>query len=385
MKRIFVSIAMFILTFALAAPVSAATFEQSDTTYSLQSGEQVRDDLYLGAGSIVTSGEVQGDISGIAGSVLVTGSVTEDANFVGGSVDVLGAVQDDVRVIAGQTKIGGEVSEDVLVVGGMAHILPDANVGGDLVVFGGSVIVDGAVQGDVRAFGGSVALNGEIAGDTQVQANDSFTIGDGAMLQGDLAYTAKKEVQIPEGAEIAGTVDFTKLPFQGDEVPAGFLALLAVPFIGAFFFAKLVAVLVATLAAVLIFRRFSESVTRLSTERYARTLGIGLITMIVVPVAALIMLISIIGMFVGIAALAAYVLLLLLAKVYAGVVLGALLARWRKQEQLANWKWALLGVVLLEVIALLPIVGWVIALLIYLVALGAIALMTYRLLWTHNT
>jgi len=361
--------------------LAVAALIQTGEEYSLVKGETISGNFYVVGGKVTISGDVEGDLVMAGGDILIIGNVGKDVLAVGGTLRILGDIGDDLRVAGGDVTVGGNVGSDILTGGGMVHILSDVTVEGDIIVGGGKVIIEGIVKGDVLIGGGEVDINGEVAGNVRAKVKE-LTIGNRAVIGGSLVYDSPKEAVIHESASIAGEVVYTNAIFfpgkDGKDFKNAFQAvgiLLA--------FAKLLALIATALVAVFVFRRFTMEIVEQSVSRPWINLLRGFVILIVVPVAVVLLLISILGAVIGIIGAIVYLLFLLIANVYAGIIFGSWvfkIAAKRKEVEI-DWKIAVGGVLLLFLISLIPFVGEIVKGLALLIAFGSISYFWYRGFW----
>ena len=373
-KKILGITALLIL---IALPVSAATIRTGEE-YSLIDTEVIEGDFYAAGGNVTISGEVQGDLVASGGSILVNGTVADDILVAAGAIDVIGQVGDDLRLAGGQIRVGDGVGGDLVAAGGFIQVLSSVSVAGDLVVAGGRVVIEGDVGGDVTVYAGEVEINGTVQGDTTLFISEKTVLGDTAVLQGDLVYSAPKEASLSEGAVVRGATTFNETRITRDiETFIGAL-------FGLFFITKVLALLTVGLLGVLIFRKFSDLYVKKTFDALGANLLRGFIVLILVPILLFFFFVTTIGFFVGVLGALAFVTLMLLAKVYAGIMFGALLSKWVHKEITLNWQWTIVGITLLQIISLIPIVGWFIVFATFLVAFGALSHLIYHHFWLNR-
>lgn len=373
-KGLFVLSILF--AFAIALPVSAATIQTGEQV-SIAETEAVDENTYLAGGQVTVSGALTEDVVAAGGKIVLNGSVAGDASLAGGTVDIFEDVAGDVRIAGGTITIAESVSGDVVVFGGSVSILPGATVGGDVLAVGGAVLIDGTVNGDVRVVGGEIALNGFVAGSVDLWGGEKITLGEKLVIGGDFAYRAQKELEIPETASIGGSVTFKERAHN--EVNDAFSGIGL-----GFVLAQFLIFAVTTLVVFFALPRFSRRVAEKATLHPWKSLGLGFIALFMVPIFAIILLVSVLGIFLGIIALVEFVLALLFTEAMLGIVLGAFIVRAVKKEVVLSWKWVLLGVVLAEILAFIPVVGWIAVFAFFLVTLGAIMLSLYSSLRTEH-
>lgn len=369
-KSIYLALAL--LVFSVGAPAFAAEVRVGERV-TISQNEVISENVYAAGGQTALSGTLNGDVVVAGGEVVVNGQVVGDAALVGGSIGVFETVNGDVRSLGGQVTIGKSVTGDVVVVGGSVSILPDVVVGGDLLIVGGELNMDGTVNGDARIVAGELRLGGLIAGDVDARIG-TITFEDEGAIGGTLTYRATKAADIPENA-VGGEVMFTQVERTGPEVAAAPFAGVGIGFI----IVQLLVFAVATVVMVLVFPKLTHEVGVATTTKQAwKYAGVGFATLILLPVAALVLFMSVLGAFVGGMVLIGFVALLAIAKAMTGITVGAYLSRWTKKEAETTWKWALVGVVVIELLALVPFFGWLLLFVFFIITLGAITLGFYR-------
>lgn len=359
-----------LLIFSFALPVQAAEVRVGERV-TISQNEVISENIYAAGGQTTLSGALNGDAVVAGGEVVLNGEVVGDAALIGGSIGVFEKINGDMRSLGGQITVGESVTGDVVVVGGSVSVLPDVVIGGDFLVVGGEIHMDGVVNGDVRVVAGELYLNGLIAGNVDARVGE-VVFGDNVAVGGDFTYRANEEAEI-SGAAVAGEIAFTAFEHNAEVAAAPFAQLAA-----GFVIFQLVIFIVATIVMVLVFPKLSHEVGVATTTKKAwRYAGVGFAALILIPIAALILFISVLGVFLGGMVLIGYMLLIAVAKAMTGITVGAYISRWTKKEAIVSWKWALLGVVVIELLALIPFFGWLIFLVFFIITLGALVLVVY--------
>jgi hypothetical protein len=108
-------------------------------------------------------------------------------------------------------------------------------------------------------------------------------------------------------------------------------------------------------------------------------LGIGFLALIVVPIAALILCFFIVTIPISLTAILLFLLGLYLAKVFVGLSIGRWLFgrfKWGENDFLALF----VGLLVLMLLALIPVIGWLVRFLYVLFGLGAAIISLYKLI-----
>ena len=255
--------------------------------------------------------------------VLVPGALAQDDE---------GPDIDDQIVITGRLAVPeGETVEHAVIFNGPATI--EGTVGQSLIVFNGRTEILGAVAGDLVVFNGDVVLRS------------------GSRVGGDVV--SRQAPQVEDGATIGG--DIEDLQGRWNYWDATFIGRLA------WWLAFTVSTLVLGMALLLLASPGLDAVSiRALRDRLGGTIGFGLLVFVLLPVVAVVLLVTIVGIPLGI------FLVLALALVYSiGYVVGALaIGRLPVKPPTSRYLAFLAGWGALRVLALIPFVGglaWLVA------------------------
>lgn len=342
--------------FALPVLASAAEFKAGQQP-SFPSGEKIGENLYMAGGTVVSAGNADKDVMIAGGTALVSGPVAGDLFVVGGNITVSSPVAGDLRVGGGNIAITSDIAGDA-VVGGGQITLSGKSVGGDTVIAGGSVIITSEVKGNLKIAGGEIYINAPINGDADIKAKN-LTLGPNADIKGNLKYQAVEPVVIEEGGKVQGETTFTEI--KGNKEGKRNAALGMLGFLSFLFVGKFLMLLTAALLLGLIFSRYSKELVEKATANSLKELGRGIVAFIVLPIISVILLITFIGIPLGIIGLLSFIMLCIFGMIITPIFLGALANKWifRKSDYAVNWKTILLGAVVYMILGLIPFLGWI--------------------------
>jgi hypothetical protein len=252
---------------------------------------------------------------------------------------------------------GGEDDGDRIVLVGSVLVDRDETVN-DLIVVDGDVTIRGEVTGNVIVVDGDVTIRGSVAGDV-VAVSGLATLGQRGRVAGDLVYGDERPVQAP-GSRVAGKVEKFKI---GD---ASIVAAIG------FWIGFTISLLLLGVVLLLIAPRAGEAVARAGKGKPLLSALVGLAALILLPVIAIIACITVIGLPLGI------VLLLLILPLYAVGYLSGALVVGRLMLKKALILALVVGVVILQLLTLIPIVGGIIGFLATIFGLGALFVALFR-------
>lgn len=367
------------MTTRLSAPVVALLLALlAPAGHASDQGEaSIGGSRFLAGDDVGLSDAVAGNAFLAGGRARLDGRVGGNAVVTGGVVEIRGDIDQDVLAAGGEVGIDATVRGDVRAAGGTVSIEHDAGVMGNATLAGGSINVSGRVEGKLRAFGGSVRLDGEIGGDAEVAAED-IHVGPQAHIFGRLLYRGPKPPQVDAGAVIEGGIQRGRHVWQGigEDGPV----VRAVTRVLRFLWFTGVLVLGALL--VLVLPKFTREAAATVRSQAPASLGLGLAVLVLVPLLAVFLCLTIIGIPLAFAVLLGYGLLLMLGFLTGALFLGDTvlgLARPQSAES-SGWRilFLLLALVAIALLRRLPWVGDLAVFLLFLAGLGAFTLRSFR-------
>lgn len=335
------------------------------------------EDRFVAGDDVEVTGKVEGDAFLAGGRSQVDGRVDGDVVITGGTVEVRGEVAEDVYAAGGEVRIDALISGDARAAGGTVSLERRAEVRRNATLAGGNVDVAGRVGGSLQVFAGRVNLDGEIGGDAEVAA-ESIRVGPDARIGGRLRYRSPEPPWVAEGAVIAGGLERRERAWEGVSPESGVGrvvrgVLRTLWFTGA---VLLGVVLVALLPA------FTRQAAATLRSEPLPSIGLGLAVLVVVPFLAVILFITIIGIPLGLAVLLGYGLLLMLGYLTAALSIGDLALERVRPANASDTGWRILflvaALVVLALLRLIPWLGDLLVLLLFLAGIGAFTLRSLR-------
>lgn len=365
-NKTFIVKALLASAVVLPLAVWAADFRSGERA-SLGNTEISSGDLYMAGGNVSVLGKAEGDVFAGGGSVVVSGPVGGDLFAGGGTVTVLGDVADDLRAGGGNVMIMGHVGGDAILGGGQINI-GGAGIEGDLVVGAGAIEINAPVKGDILAGGGEIYINSVISGNVKMKA-DKVTLGPQARIVGGFAYTASEKMKMEAGSVIAGEVKFTERAVRTEKFAQGISGFKKI-------FSLLSFGMLLVGAYVLAFglKKFSSEVVREVVARPVYRMGYGLIALVVLPVVSILLLITLIGIPLGVLGFITLIGLLIVSCWAGAIITGAVAYKllFKGADYEINWKTVLFGALIYSAVGLIPFVGSMAKFLLMLVSLGSI-------------
>jgi hypothetical protein len=278
--------------------------------------------------------------------------------------------------VGGNINLSTSVGGDLVIAGGNITLSDKASVGGDLVIAGGNVIVNAPIVGNIKFVGGDLTVNSQVGGNIDANISQRLTFGPGAVVTGKTSYKSPKAAIVDKNAKL-GAIIFT--PRQGGE-RTGIKAVLTAALL-----IKLLAWILATWLLLHLRKNFVKESQAIMQQKPWESLGIGLLGLIGWPIVTVLVLLTAVGYYVAVILAIFYVLLLLFSALMAAIFLGSL--SWHylsKGQEVANWQVAVLGVILWQLLSFIPVLGWLVCAVVYLMVMGSLVKLLKKEISTNN-
>lgn len=257
---------------------------------------------------------------------------------------------------------GTDAHQELIVLSGGARVDADQSFH-DIVVFHGDVLMEGEVHDMLLVFHGDVTVTGHVVGDVVV-FKGQVRIASGAEVDGDVASFSEPVVE--DGADVRGEIrkpnrDF----FRPVEVFAARVALWLAATISLF----LLGALLLAFAP-----RGMDAIARVWDSGKGTSALWGVVILIGLPLGAVLLMATLVGIPFGIGTLLALALLYSIGYVIGVWAFGRSIVR----EPRSRWLSFLAGFAIVRLLGLIPIVGGIVTAVVLVVGLGLAAVTIWR-------
>ncbi len=338
----------------------------------------IDEDYFSAGGSVELDKRIEGDAFLSGGRVAVRGPVKGDVAVAGGDISAAETVGHDLYAAGGSVAVSGQVAGNARITGAHVTISPRGGIAGKASIAAANVRLAGRVGRYLSVYAESVRIEGEVGGDLRIVAR-LVEIGPEAKISGKLVYRSPQLAKIDATALIAGGV--THLPMEWPSGTIGSLARVATWISIVLLVLSLLLVGVIMLVA---FPKFSAATVHTVRSDPWKSLALGFCLLLCLPAAAILFMITVIGIPLGVAVLLFYPVMLLLGLVTGALFLGdwvvTRIAGRRGVVVKPGWRYAALSAALLALLLLckIPLAGCVVAFLVTLFGLGAFWICAYR-------
>lgn len=360
--------------------LSAAEIISSENINLDSESEAVDDNYYLTGFEIVVEKDVLDDLSIAGGSIIVEGNVSGDLNVAGKDVIIKGDIGEDVLIVGGNVSISGNVSGDILIFGGKVSILDSSTIDGDIIILGGELDYQGNLFGDLVVITGTVLLNGYIGGDSTI-TTQKLGLGDffGSSNNSAISYFSPEKIEEPEGLEGQFVYNRTK-EWRESRLLQSNLA----SFFGFWSLLRFITTILMIYLLIYLFKPFTKSVIEFGYDKWLQSFIVGLITTIAIPAIAIILMVSLIGLPIGVILLIIFSIILIIKIAVASMIVGG----WIRSinDKMARNKhstlfYSVAGLCVLLLVKYIPYIGEPIFIFVYIIAIGAVINYLYRVIF----
>ena len=359
---------LLIVLLAFSLPGFALELRHTDFV-TVGANETVDDTLVAAGNTIRVEGVINGDLVAVGETVEVRGTVKGDLMSFAKRTVVSGTVEGNIYTLSQSFDLDGRLGHNIYAAARSLRVGDHGHVGGGMVFAAGDASLEGEVTRSVTMGAGNADVSGSI-GRELTMVGDGFTLTNTARIGGNLCATVHdmKNVRIADGAKIAGARDIQVEVRQSRFRRPKFYFHQALWFAGA--------MLVGWLGLVL-FPGFVQASTQAVGSGW-RSLGLGFAVLAGVPVAIIVIAITLVGFPASLMLLAVYLAAIYLAKIWVGAFLGRMLLKPARATN-ADWLLGLLvGLLILTIVGFIPYLGGLVHLAVICLGMGAFAWQLYR-------
>jgi cytoskeletal protein CcmA (bactofilin family) len=328
-------------------------------------------DLYLAGRSINILSPVNGDAVLAGQRINITQPVSEDVIAAGERVNLNADIGDDFRAAGRIIIVDAAIGDDAILAGESVTLSPDSRVSGRAWIAGRGVELAGQIDTELRAAAQSVIVSGDINGNVYLIA-EKIEVLPGARINGDFLYRSPNDANISPEATITGNVSRREMKMP-DKPEVSILPFLAFSFLS---------LLLSVSVLVWLLPRYMADASATIIEDGFKSIGVGFVFALVTPAVVLILLISVLGIPLGLMLLALYLILLFIGFLVGIHLISEMMLRLLGKSTGSFTVWRLLttavAIVFIMAVQLVPLVGGLGLIVLFLLGLGAAVMQLYR-------
>lgn len=331
-----------------------------------------RPDNYYAAGNrVVISTPMPADVLVAGRDVDIKQPVAGDILAAGRRIELEARADDDVRMVGAEVIVNAPVSGDVTIAGQSITLGPDAHVSGRSWITGRTVEIEGVLERELNVAAAEVVIAGELQKPVRIVA-EKLDIRPGARVLAPVTYRGANEATIAKDATVTGPISFTRIDAREAQRARQWPSVSTLLFVAHLFLAGLL--------VIVFMPRTERSVIETLRAQPLKSFMTGFTLLVTVPIAALVLIVTVLGLPIGLMLAATYGVALFAGVLTTAFFLGDAEARWlNSQAQPTRGRQAALLLAGILTLALLRIVlGGVAVFVAVLFGLGALSVSLYQ-------
>jgi len=356
MKRNITKIILILALLIIPSGAILAAETKSGSSIYIATDEIVNGNLYAAGQTITIDGSVSGDVIAAAQTIKINGRVEGDIIAAAQEIIINGEVGGNIRVAGNSVLINGAVARNVNAFGSSISIGSNARVGWDVFLAGMTAEVRGVIDGGLNGSVEKILIAGKIGKNvdlklTDKNLTDKIIISNEAVVNGDLTYTSTQAANISDGANLSGKVQQVVPKNENKD----WLWLWKQTY-------SIFAALVVGLVLIFLTKNITGRILSSLEERPLKAFLPGLIFTLILPVIALVLVATIIGIPLALLVSGGWLMSVYLAKIITALALGRLVVRKFIKKDGPLFISLVLGIFICWFLFAIPYVGWIISL-----------------------
>ena len=339
--------------------VAGQTSPSSSTAVTIT--DPVADDLLTAARELHVAAEVKGDLAAAGERITIDGPVDGYVMSAGRAITLDGSVGNDLWAAGETVAVNSDVSNNAMLAGRSVHVGADAIIGHDARLAGNTVTSEGRIERNLRIGADTARIGGNVGGDVRADARE-VTVLPNTVINGNLVVRSSEPPTISPDARILGAIRYE--PLQQNR-------WFSWPW---FWVSSLLALLLLGFGAIALSSTWPARVAATMRARPGVSVLTGLAVLIVTPIVAGILAVTLIGIPLAMVLLSLYLAVLLLSTVMVAYRIGTWLFERMHRPQASPWARMALGVLVVSLVISTPFAGPLFAIVVLIAGTGALVL-----------
>lgn len=299
MKKLF----SFLLAIGILTPLSTFAFK-ADIGENFNIADPVQWDYYVVWWNINLNSEINWDFSTVAGKIFINGNINQDFMAVWWDLFINWNIWESARIAGGTIIFDGEIKKDLLLAGGNISISENSTIQWETKLAGGKIDFAGTANNiDISA--GEITIQGNIKWDAIVRAEKITVIPETKILW-DLYYESSKQ-NIDLENIVSWQITFKKTNYHNNNFTNIFSWFIGMRFAFLLIFGFIL---------LLIGKKWIQSSLTTIQKDPRASFGLWILTYITLPIAAVILTITVIWVPFAFVTIMWFITILIFAKLF---------------------------------------------------------------------
>lgn len=304
----------------------------------------------------------------VSNNVQILQNINDNLFSFGNQIDVKADIDGDLFVFGNNINVANNVSGSIFA--GANSITISGNVDHDIFVGASNITIDekSLVKGNVYSASNKLTISGNVQGD--INSNGAkIILTETADVKGKITYSSQEEVVISQGAKYAQLVKKTApVATKNNLINLIYSQIFS-----------LISLLIIGLLIIWFFPKKTEQLSETIKNSPLRSFFGGLLTLIVLPIFAIMLMVLLVGAPLAMIVLGFYFLAIYISKIFVAIALADFLFKGKKTVLFVMT----IGVIILTLLAIIPFIGGLISFLTLCIGLGAVSIVCQNEIKKH--
>ena len=314
------------------------------------------------AGDSVSVNEKMNGTSFVAGQTVTVDNQIDGILFAAGNTVNVGSLSDYAFVAGANLNVTNAKFKDGWLAGSVVN-LSNSTVERDLYAAGQTITIDSTIGRNAFLAGQDIVIKAPINGDVYIDA-ETITVESGVVIDGRFKYNEDAKLNISKDATVSRVEAYKNVSVNVDTEKSLGQVIVARILDTLFSFLNL---LVVGLLMILLFPRLFKKMKEIESNKILPDIAWGLLVLIAAPIAAVLLMFTMVGLSTGLIVIGIYVLLAYLATIISSYKLSSLLLGNKIKN---DYLLLIIGLVAVFIIKLIPFVGGLASFILLCLGLG---------------
>ena len=307
---------------------------------------------YANANDYVTVKEQINADSVIAGNIIdILGNIDGIGFIAGNKVTVNGTLE--YAFVAGKDiEINGQIEKNIYAAGQTITFSKDSSINRDTNIAGENIILNGNFKRDINIGANNITIKDgtTIEGDITISCN-KLDIENNVTINGSLKYNKNATNNIAKDTKITNIETYNQK--EENQKTSKIINIVT----------NIINTIIVLLVISILFPKVIDKTFKIYKDnKYLKNIGIGLLILICTPIISMLLLISHIGIALGLILIALYMIAIYLSSIFASYTLGELFIKKYLKINTNNYIYGLIGLIAIKLLVLIPYIGILISL-----------------------
>jgi cytoskeletal protein CcmA (bactofilin family) len=351
---------MIVVSLFFMAGNAQAKEMRSSTNVNVAKTELIDSSLTATGNKINIEGTINGNLYCSGQDIIISGKVNGSVYCAGTNVSISGRIDGDLFALAQNMKLSSAINGSVNILASSIDLDSKTRIRQDLFAAGSNTTIDGLIARDVT-INANTAKVGAVIGRNLEGNYNSLELTSSADIRGDVKYNSNNDIKKDSGAKVKGNITKSAMMNSGAKLNGIGAVILS-------FLFMIISLLIVSLTTVLVMPNFYIKAKDQINDHLGGSIGWGFFNLIIVPIIAFILILTLVGIPLSGLILIAWALSLMLSGPIFAYYIGSKIIKDKKKHFITM----LVGSLIVLVLYVVPVVNVLLGLTVAVLGSGAL-------------